>query len=75
MFYIAAGVGMLCLEVQAWARWLTDADAKGYMKNDEAFLARLSRKQVSVFAVAQGSFRAMRVHCVLRTSVLGIPAR
>ena len=46
LFFIAASVGMACLEMQAWARWLTDSDAKGYMKNDEAFLARLSRKQV-----------------------------
>jgi hypothetical protein len=34
------------LEVQAWARWYATADQNGYMKNDEALLARLSRQQV-----------------------------
>ena len=47
LFYVAASVGMTPLEMQAWARWYAESDARGYMKNDEAFLARLSRLQVS----------------------------
>lgn len=45
LFFIAASVGMGPLEMQAWARWYAHSDQNGYMKNDEAFLARLSRKQ------------------------------
>ena len=46
LFFIATSVGMSPLEVQAWARWYATADQNGYMKNDEALLARLSRQQV-----------------------------
>lgn len=43
------------LEIQAWGRWYATSDMFGYFKNDEALLARLSRRQVSAVRARGGA--------------------
>ena len=60
LFYIASSVGLDPLEIQAWARWYATADMNGYMKNDEAFLARLSRQMSYQPDAPRGSPKLVR---------------
>lgn len=46
--------------MQAWARWYATADQNGYMKNDEAFLARLSRQMSHLPVEPRGTPKLVR---------------